>query len=96
MLLSDKLTPIKPEILLSFLDGLALFKEFLATEFSDENIEFWIACEEYKTVTQPKKQQAKALKIYEDCIATQAWREARPFICLLYSVISLLVNESHN
>ena len=62
-------------------DGLALFKEFLATEFSDENIEFWIACEEYKTITQPKKQQAKAQKIYEEFIVTQACREARPFIC---------------
>lgn len=56
-------------------DGLALFKEFLATEFSDENIEFWIACEEYKTITQSKKQQARALRIYEDFIATQACRE---------------------
>ncbi|VDM31970.1 unnamed protein product [Hydatigera taeniaeformis] len=63
------------EALLADKYGLALFKEFLATEFSDENIEFWIACEEYKTITQPKKQQAKAQKIYEDFIATQACRE---------------------
>ncbi|VUZ55037.1 unnamed protein product, partial [Hymenolepis diminuta] len=63
------------EALLADKYGLALFKEFLATEFSDENIEFWIACEEYKTITQPKKQQAKAQRIYEDFIATQACRE---------------------
>ncbi|KAM7542279.1 hypothetical protein Aperf_G00000007396 [Anoplocephala perfoliata] len=63
------------EALLADKYGLALFKEFLATEFSDENIEFWIACEEYKTITQPKKQQARAQKIYEDFIATQACRE---------------------
>lgn len=62
---------------LTLSDGLALFKEFLATEFSDENIEFWIACEEYKTITQPKKQQSKAQKIYEDFIATQACREVK-------------------
>uniref|UniRef100_A0A5K3FMN1 RGS domain-containing protein n=1 Tax=Mesocestoides corti TaxID=53468 RepID=A0A5K3FMN1_MESCO len=63
------------EALLTDKYGLALFKDFLATEFSDENIEFWIACEEYKTITQPKKQHAKAQKIYEDFIATQARRE---------------------
>ncbi|VDO11686.1 unnamed protein product [Rodentolepis nana] len=63
------------EALLADKYGLALFKEFLATEFSDENIEFWIACEEYKVITHPKKQQAKAQKIYEDFIATQARRE---------------------
>lgn len=57
------------------LDGRALFKEFLATEFSDENIEFWIACEEYKHISQPKKQDARAQKIYEDFVATQASRE---------------------
>ncbi|VDL94751.1 unnamed protein product [Schistocephalus solidus] len=55
--------------------GLALFKEFLTTEFSDENIEFWIACENYKKINQTKKLQGQAMKIYEDFIASQAGRE---------------------
>ncbi|BHF70703.1 Regulator of G-protein signaling 3 [Sparganum proliferum] len=55
--------------------GLALFKDFLTTEFSDENIEFWIACENYKKINQPKKMQCQAQRIYEDFIAPQAGRE---------------------
>ncbi|VEL37869.1 unnamed protein product [Protopolystoma xenopodis] len=47
----------------------------MSTEFSDENIEFWIACEEFRTITQPKKLAVKAIKIYEDYIAVQAKRE---------------------
>ncbi|VDN14013.1 unnamed protein product [Dibothriocephalus latus] len=58
--------------------GLALFKEFLTTEFSDENIEFWIACENYKKLSQSKKMQCHALKIYDDFLAAQAGRESIP------------------
>ncbi|CAH8666706.1 unnamed protein product [Heterobilharzia americana] len=55
--------------------GLALFKDFLSTEFSDENIEFWIACQDYKHTTNPKKLVAKASQIYAEFIAVQANRE---------------------
>ncbi len=58
-----------------FADGLALFRGFLRTEFSDENIEFWIACEEYKALVGVKKQQIKAQKIYQEFVAVQAPRE---------------------
>jgi hypothetical protein len=30
------------------LDGLEIFKGFLKSEFSEENVEFWIACEEFR------------------------------------------------
>ena len=59
------------------LDGLQLFREFLRTEFSNENIEFWISCEEYKNskeVNYPEHAQS----IYSDFIAVQAPRE----VCL--------------
>ncbi|VDP71689.1 unnamed protein product [Echinostoma caproni] len=55
--------------------GLALFKDFLSTEFSDENIEFWIACQEYKQITNPKKLAARAQRIFAEFIAVQANRE---------------------
>ncbi|CAL8093987.1 unnamed protein product [Calicophoron daubneyi] len=63
------------EMLLKDRFGLALFKDFLSTEFSDENIEFWIACQEYKQITQPKKLAAKAQRIFDEFIAVQANRE---------------------
>lgn len=56
------------------IDGLKLFREFLASEFSDENLEFWIACEEFKGV-ESSKLIAQAQKIYTDFIAIQAPRE---------------------
>ena len=31
-------------------DGIKLFEDFLMSEFSEENIQFWKACESYKTV----------------------------------------------
>ncbi|OON18570.1 regulator of G protein signaling domain protein, partial [Opisthorchis viverrini] len=55
--------------------GLALFKDFLSTEFSDENIEFWIACQEYKKITNPKKLAARAQQIFDQFVAVQAVRE---------------------
>ncbi|KAF5406289.1 Regulator of G-protein signaling 4 [Paragonimus heterotremus] len=63
------------ETLLNDRFGLALFKDFLSTEFSDENIEFWIACQEYKQITNPKKLAMRAQKIFEEFIAVQANRE---------------------
>lgn len=54
--------------------GLEAFRKFLQTEFSDENIEFWLACEEYKN-QKPSKMVARAHKIYEDYVTIQAPRE---------------------
>uniref|UniRef100_A0A9J7WV00 Regulator of G protein signaling 5a n=1 Tax=Cyprinus carpio carpio TaxID=630221 RepID=A0A9J7WV00_CYPCA len=50
--------------------GLATFKSFLRSEFSEENIEFWEACEDFKKTKSPLKMAIKAKKIYEDFIQT--------------------------
>ncbi|XP_076010557.1 regulator of G-protein signaling 5a [Genypterus blacodes] len=55
--------------------GLASFQSFLQSEFSDENIEFWMACEEFKKTKNPVKMAAKAKKIYEDFIQSEGPRE---------------------
>jgi len=54
--------------------GLNLFREFLRTEFSEENIEFWIVCEEYRSL-KPSKMNERAQEIYNDFVAVQAPRE---------------------
>ncbi|XP_016897567.1 regulator of G-protein signaling 8 [Cynoglossus semilaevis] len=61
--------------LLSHKCGLAAFRTFLKTEFSDENIEFWMACEEYKKVKSCTKMMSKANKIFKEFIDVQAPRE---------------------
>ena len=55
-------------------DGLDLFGDYLRSEFSDENLAFWIACEEYRSVS-PDKLVTLAQKIFTDFVAIQAPRE---------------------
>uniref|UniRef100_A0A4W6CY31 Regulator of G-protein signaling 3 n=1 Tax=Lates calcarifer TaxID=8187 RepID=A0A4W6CY31_LATCA len=45
--------------------GLAAFRAFLRTEFSEENLEFWLACEEYKKIKSQSKMASKAKKIFK-------------------------------
>jgi hypothetical protein len=56
------------------IDGIALFRGFLKTEFSDENIEFWLECEDYK-FSKDIKRQTKSKKIYSDFIAIGSPKE---------------------
>ncbi|KAK6313935.1 hypothetical protein J4Q44_G00153940 [Coregonus suidteri] len=63
------------DVLLSHKYGLAAFRAFLKTEFSDENIEFWMACEEYKKIKTPAKLVTKANNIYNEFIDVKAPRE---------------------
>ncbi|TNM97913.1 regulator of G-protein signaling 5b [Takifugu flavidus] len=60
--------------LLSSQNGLCLFRAFLVSEFSEENIAFYLACEDYKE-TKPSKQAAKARNIYEEFVRSDAPRE---------------------
>ncbi|XP_068604679.1 regulator of G-protein signaling 5b [Brachionichthys hirsutus] len=60
--------------LLTSQNGLCLFRAFLVSEFSEENIAFYLACEDYKA-TKPSKLAAKAKKIYDKFIGADAPRE---------------------
>ncbi|XP_056599745.1 regulator of G-protein signaling 18 isoform X1 [Triplophysa dalaica] len=63
------------EELLSHSDGVEIFTQFLRTEFSEENIEFWLACEDFKTTESPTKLQTKAKQIYAVFIDKEAPKE---------------------
>lgn len=56
-------------------DGVETFSQFLRTEFSEENIEFWLACEEYKTIDSETKLLSKAKYIYTVFIESEAPKE---------------------
>ncbi|XP_064616198.1 uncharacterized protein LOC135480314 isoform X2 [Liolophura sinensis] len=62
------------ENLLTDKHGLQLFRQFLRSEFSEENIEFWIACEDYQH-TRTNRLPAKAQTIYSDYVAVHAPKE---------------------
>ncbi|XP_020645423.1 regulator of G-protein signaling 16 [Pogona vitticeps] len=55
--------------------GVAAFHGFLKTEFSEENLDFWLACEDYKKTRSKAKLAAKANRIFEDFVQNEAPRE---------------------
>lgn len=58
-------------------DGLCAFTAFLVSEFSEENIAFYFACEDYRNTKSLAKLPAKAQKIYDEFIGSDAPREVR-------------------
>ena len=58
----------------SGLGGLQVFRGFLRSEFSEENLEFWLACEDYR-VSPSNLQRDKASSIYSQFINPDAPQE---------------------
>ena len=57
--------------LLKHPDGIQMFENFLVSEYSEENIQFWKACERFKTVPSNKIEEEAAI-IYQEYISPQA------------------------
>ncbi|XP_077377018.1 regulator of G-protein signaling 13-like [Festucalex cinctus] len=55
--------------------GIKVFQAFLKSEFSDENMEFWLVCEEYKKIRSSLRMTCKAEKIFKHYIQAEAPRE---------------------
>ena len=55
--------------------GRAAFRLFLRTEFSEENMLFWMACEEFTKETNKTAIEEKARVIYEDYISILSPKE---------------------
>ncbi|KAK6491032.1 regulator of G-protein signaling 20-like isoform X1 [Huso huso] len=55
--------------------GRNAFRDFLRTEFSEENMLFWLACEELKKETNKSVIEEKARLIYEDYISILSPKE---------------------
>uniref|UniRef100_A0A4W6F947 Regulator of G protein signaling 4 n=1 Tax=Lates calcarifer TaxID=8187 RepID=A0A4W6F947_LATCA len=59
---------------LSVVAGRAVFTTFLRSEFSEENMDFWLACEDYKK-TAPSKLMTRAKQIYQQYVEADAPNE---------------------
>ncbi|XP_063773913.1 regulator of G-protein signaling 17 isoform X1 [Pseudophryne corroboree] len=55
--------------------GRNLFREFLRTEYSEENLLFWLACEDLKNEQNKKVVEEMARNIYEDYISILSPKE---------------------
>ncbi|XP_077013304.1 regulator of G-protein signaling 16 isoform X1 [Tamandua tetradactyla] len=65
------------DLLLSSKNGVAAFHAFLKTEFSEENLEFWLACEEFKKIRSAAKLTSRAQRIFEEFVRREAPKEVR-------------------
>lgn len=64
---------------LPFPGGVTAFHTFLKTEFSEENLDFWLACEDFKKTRSKTKLASKANRIFEEFVQNEAPREVRAF-----------------
>ncbi|XP_063074827.1 regulator of G-protein signaling 21-like [Engraulis encrasicolus] len=55
--------------------GMAAFQTFLKSEYSYENIEFWLICEEYKKIRSSSRLSSRAQKIFDSYIEANAPKE---------------------
>nr|XP_057927829.1 regulator of G-protein signaling 8-like isoform X4 [Doryrhamphus excisus]XP_057927830.1 regulator of G-protein signaling 8-like isoform X4 [Doryrhamphus excisus] len=63
------------EALLANQYGLAVFRHFLKSELSEENLDFWSAVERFKGTRSLSKMAARATKIYEEFVSSGAPRQ---------------------
>lgn len=63
------------DLLLNSKNGVAAFHAFLKTEFSEENLEFWLACEEFKKIRSATKLASRAHHIFDEYIRSEAPKE---------------------
>ncbi|XP_029905532.1 regulator of G-protein signaling 2 [Myripristis murdjan] len=61
--------------LLSHKYGKTAFCVFLKSEFCEENIEFWTACEDFRNITSRRELVLRANSIYEEFIKSEAPKE---------------------
>ncbi|XP_067372299.1 regulator of G-protein signaling 17 isoform X2 [Channa argus] len=63
------------EMMLRSLEGREIFQEFLRSEYSEDNLLFWLACEDLKKETNPSLVDEKARVIYEDYVSILSPKE---------------------
>lgn len=57
--------------------GQIAFREFLKSEYSEENILFWLACEEYKKIKTVPEMISSANRIFSEFVQTEAPKQVK-------------------
>ena len=73
-------------------DGCAIFRQFVATEHSEENLDFWQLCEEFKRLKrggEDARAAEKARQIFDLHLSTTADKEV---LFVLISSFNLLIS----
>lgn len=61
---------------------LAAFRSYLRSEYSEENIEFWLTCEKFRATASRENLSWKARGIYEEFVRPAASKEVRSLASL--------------
>lgn len=61
--------------MLRSIEGREVFREFLRSEYSEDNLLFWLACEDLKKETDSALVDEKARIIYEDYVSILSPKE---------------------
>lgn len=69
--------------------GRQVFTSFLKSEFSEENMDFWVACEEYKK-TVPSELAARAQQIYQQYIQADAPKEVIHLLKIIKKSVEII------
>lgn len=75
MNLMYELNNINNFLLSKIVDGIEAFARFLKSEFSDENIKFWLAIEEFKKMDNKLEIETRAKWIYDTYVSRKAKTE---------------------
>uniref|UniRef100_A0A8C6WZ67 Si:ch211-117l17.6 n=1 Tax=Neogobius melanostomus TaxID=47308 RepID=A0A8C6WZ67_9GOBI len=51
------------------------FRRFLQSEFSEENLDFWLACEDFRTISSEPELRSRAYEIYQEFLEPTSKRE---------------------
>ena len=62
--------------------GQTAFRDFLKSEFCEENLDFWLACQEFKTCDSPEELTRRAARIYEEFISDESPRQVSIRTCV--------------
>ncbi|MEQ2181011.1 hypothetical protein GOODEAATRI_007021 [Goodea atripinnis] len=65
------------EMVLSKKSGQKVFRDFLKSEFCEENLDFWLACKKYQTFDSLKERTRIAASIYEEFIRDESPKQVR-------------------
>ncbi|KAA8589404.1 hypothetical protein FQN60_012769 [Etheostoma spectabile] len=72
--------------------GQLVFEDFLRTEYSEENLLFWLACEDYRKITSKTKMTVAAKRIYTEFVQVDAPRQIN-IDCVTREEISENISE---
>ncbi|KAF3841920.1 hypothetical protein F7725_023871 [Dissostichus mawsoni] len=81
------------ELMLRSLAGREVFREFLRSEYSEDNLLFWLACEELRKETDPSVVEEKSRIIYEDYVSILSPKEV-PDVFVWDQQINLMYEEA--